>query len=122
MKSYIVVASFLLSSMNVSSVKNLNSRRNFVEYYSSNFEFKNSIVSGVKCNTFGYEQYVQNSDASAAYDVTLRVDQTNPGAPSSQFQKVVSVPAGGKAYAGCTASPGQGGPTYAYNVIGEVKK
>jgi len=84
--------------------------------------FKNSIVSGNKCNNFGFEQYIQNGDGSAAYSVTIRVDQSTPGVGSSQFQKVFQVPAGGRTYAGCSISAvATNPPTYTYTVIGESK-
>jgi len=84
--------------------------------------FVNSIVDGNKCNTFGYEKYVQNSDGNAAYTVTVKVVSFKGGEGSKEFQKIVSVPAGGKTYVGCSESPETGGPSYTYSVIGESKQ
>ncbi len=85
-------------------------------------KFINSIVDGGKCNTFGVDKYVQNSDASAAYTATVKVVAFTPGKGSEEFQKAVSVAAGGKTYLGCSISPATGGPTYTYTVIGESKQ
>lgn len=84
--------------------------------------FVNSIVDGGKCNTFGYDKYVQNSDPGAAYTVTVKVEEYKAGSGSKEFQKVVSVPAGGKTYLGCSVSPATDGPSYTYTVIGESKQ
>ena len=84
--------------------------------------FVNSITDGGKCNTFGYDKYVQNSDPNAAYNVTVKVEEYKAGSGSKEFQKVVSVPAGGKTYVGCSVSPATDGPSYTYTVIGESKQ
>lgn len=74
-------------------------------------DFINSKVDGGKCNTFGYDKYVQNSDANAAYSVTVKVDSFKAGEGSKEFQKVIIVPAGSKTY-----SPETGGPSYTYTM------
>jgi len=81
----------------------------------------NVIVGGKVCNQLGEEKYVQNNDTGAAYDVTVKVEFFQPGSGSSVSQKVVSVPAGGKTYLGCSAGL-NAGVTYTYTVIGESKK
>jgi hypothetical protein len=87
-----------------------------------NSEFVNSIVSGEKCNTFGYDKYVQNSDATAAYKVTIKLVAFKAGVGSKESQKVVDVDAGGKTYLGCSIGAGPGPYDYTYSVIGEAKK
>src|SRR5690348_17318995 len=86
----------------------------------SHADFVNKIVSGGKCNTFGYDQYVQNTDATTAYTVTVKVVYYKPGEGSKESQKVVAVPAGGKTYVGCSAGV-EASVTYTYTVIGESK-
>lgn len=84
------------------------------------FGFVNKIVSGNPCNGLGADQYVQNTDAKSAYNVTIKIVFYKPGDGSSESQKVYPVPAGGKVYLGCSAGH-DAGVTYTYTVVGESK-
>lgn len=84
-------------------------------------DFVNTIVDG-ECNTFGYDKYVRNADAATAYTVTVKVVSFKAGDGTREFQKIVSVPAGGKTYVGCSVSAETGGPSYTYTVIGENRQ
>jgi len=116
---FITVSAFILLSLtSVDKDKLQSTLRNVCNVH---LNFANSIVDGDKCNTFGYDKYVQNSDVTAAYSVTVKVVSFKAGEGSKEFQKVVSVPAGGKTYVGCSVSPETGGPSYTYTVVGESK-
>lgn len=87
-----------------------------------NYTFVNSIVEGNSCNKFGYDQYVSNSDTKSAYSVTVKVLVSPAGRPTEESQKVVSVPAGGKTYLGCSYLATEQIVRVKYEVIGESKE
>lgn len=93
-----------------------------METLNKKYTFVNSIVEGGSCNKFGYDQYVSNSDATSAYTVTIKVFVSQAGMPTKESQKIVSVPAGGKTYLGCSQLATERMVKVKYEVVGESKE
>ena len=84
--------------------------------------FVNSITESGKCGHegIGKLQYLQNSDKSNGYEVTVRTTETHEGAKKETL-KSYSIKAGGKRHLGCNFSDIMPLTTYERTIVSEDK-
>lgn len=84
--------------------------------------FVNSITEGGPCGQgrVGKLQYLQNSDQSNAYKVTVKTTETHQG-NKKESSKSLSIKAGGKKHLGCSLSDIMPFTSYERVIVDETK-